>query len=72
MESPLIEADAESIDELFDKDPLKLSDQNVDSIVQEMRASRTNWMAEEQASKTKGKSKKIDLSVGLDDLQLDL
>ncbi len=50
----LAEADINSLDELFARDPLKLSDVDIDRIVGELRRKRGNWLVLEASGKTKG------------------
>ena len=68
MNSPLLEAQAESLQELFDKDPLQLTDSDVEKIVTELRAQRGRWLIAEK----KGKSKSAPKNITLDDLDITL
>ena len=43
-----------TLEELFDKDPLLLTDSDVEKIVQELRAKRLAWAIEEQQARTAG------------------
>jgi hypothetical protein len=81
--NPLDEASPESIDELFDRDPLELSDQDVDKIVARLRQDREAWAADEASAQTSGKCTKRQPNripqsqlkietLGLDNLDLDL
>lgn len=65
-ESPLAEASPESLQELFDKDPLELTDHDVERIVAELREQRGRWT---QAEK-KGKKVAAPKSISLADLDL--
>lgn len=51
QESPLAEANPESLQELFDKDPLKLTDEDIDRIVAEERSMREKWKLVEKKGK---------------------
>jgi len=61
--SPLKEASPESLADLFNKDPRKLSDENVERIVEYFRQGRATWEAEEAKPKA---AKKIAAPAGLD------
>lgn len=54
--SPLSEATSDSLDELFRRDPLGLTDSDLDRIIEAMREKRTLWKQSEalKASKPKG------------------
>ena len=52
---PLARPDPRLIQELFDKDPLELSEQDLDLIIAEFRADRVSYL---QAEVTKGKARK--------------
>ena len=71
IESPLTEADPQSLNILFDKDPLELTDQDIDAIVAELRKARTEW-ATEESSKSKSKASKVTANLSLEDLDLKL
>jgi hypothetical protein len=49
------ELDPNSLAELFARDPLELTDTDVDSIVATMRAQRHRWANEEKAAKLTGR-----------------
>ncbi len=67
--NPLAEAEPSSLDELFSRDPLGLSDQDISSIVRELRRQREKWLAEpEKKAAKKPASKPVKLDVSLDDL----
>lgn len=69
--SPLREAEPESLNTLFDRDPLSLTTQEVDYIVQKMREGRERWAKEEAEKASRGKkSKPADPNMSLDDLGL--
>jgi len=57
LQSPLVQASPESLDELFSRDPLELSSQDIDKIVAHLRAQRHQWSADEAAGATKARSK---------------
>jgi len=63
--SVLAEADPNSLQALFDMDPLKLSDSNKEAIVKELRAQRERWKQAEG-----GRAKKELVKVDLSDLGL--
>ena len=50
--SPLAEAPATSLDELFSRDPLDLADADIDRIVAELRRQRANFKLAESQGKT--------------------
>lgn len=50
---PLAEATIDSLEELFRRDPLSLSDPDVDKIVDELRARRAQWAKAEAEGKTR-------------------
>jgi len=57
-ESPLAEASPRSLDEFFSRDPLDLSDQDLDVIVAELRRQRKQFLvAEAQPKAPRGASK---------------
>jgi len=58
IESPLAEADARSIDELFAADPLSLTNNDVNKITKELREKRHLWAQEEEESKTQGRRRR--------------
>lgn len=75
--SPLSEADPSSLDELFARDPLDLTKDDLDSIASELRDHRGLWIvADEQAkdkktSTPRGKSTPVpEGGINLDDLDL--
>lgn len=53
---PLVRPDPKLIQELFDKDPLDLTDQDLDLIIQEFRQDRMSYLQAEKAPKSKAKS----------------
>jgi hypothetical protein len=65
--SPLTEASPNSLQELFDADPLQLNDDDISRIVQELRAQRERWLQGEAAGKGK-RTKAQTVTVSLDDL----
>lgn len=52
-ESPLTEADPQSLDALFSMDPLSLTDKDLAVIVRELRKQRERWAAAEAQGKTR-------------------
>ncbi len=54
-ESPLAEADPSIMDELFARDPLELSNDDVDKITEKLRAERVLWENSDQEAKNKKK-----------------
>lgn len=44
VDSPLAEASSTSLDELFSRNPLDLTDNDVEKIVREFRAKRALWL----------------------------
>lgn len=51
LQSPVTEAKIESLQELFDKDPMDLSEQDIDRIVLELRKARVEFIEKEKAPK---------------------
>lgn len=74
LKSPLHSAAPESLDELFSRDPLELTDQNLDQIVSHLRAQRHQWAQEEATGAKKSKAKQIKPKerVKIEDLNLNL
>lgn len=77
--SPLSEADPESLDELFARDPLGLTNNDLDAIASELRDHRSLWIVADEDAKNKkkstprGESKPVpDGGISLDDLDLGL
>ena len=54
-ESQLLAADARSLDELFNADPLTLSDDEFRAVIKKLRAARKTWEAEDASSKAQGR-----------------
>lgn len=52
----LLEATPTSLDELFQRDPKDLSDQDIGRIVAELRRARQNWQVTEVQAKSKPKA----------------
>jgi hypothetical protein len=65
--SPLAEASPTSLQEIFDKDPLSLTDEDIDRTVAELRAQRERW--EKTEAKGRGKPKEL-VKIDLADLGL--
>ncbi len=57
-ESPLAEAEAESLDELIARDPLQLTDSEVDRLKIPMRERRAEWQRKEALAAQKKSGKK--------------
>lgn len=74
--SPLTEVDPDSLNELMARDPLELSGQNIQTIVQALRSQRIIWERDEKAKPKKATAKtKISTEEAkalLDGLELDL
>jgi hypothetical protein len=66
--NPLSEASPDSLSELFARNPLQLSDQDIGKIVSELRRQREKWQVDEGKPKAKKASKAVKLDVSLDDL----
>lgn len=49
-------SEAPSLDELFSRDPLQLSDTDLERIIETLRTQRTAWVKEAKEAKAKGKS----------------
>ena len=68
--SPLLEAPATSLDELFARDPLDLSDADLAAIVTELRRQRVRWKQAEAEGKparaAKAKAPKLTLDQAKD------
>ena len=75
-QSPLSEADPASLNELFARDPLSLSNQEIDQITTALRAQRAKWAQEEAAvgPKKAGKvaNQAVTAKLDLKDLEIDL
>lgn len=56
--SPLLEADPQSLEELFSKDPLQLTEVDIETIVTTLAAGRQQWMQEENKTKSKARTAK--------------
>lgn len=54
-ENPIAEADKESVDRLFNKDPQFLTQEDLAKIVERLRANRGTWLKKEK--KTAGTSR---------------
>lgn len=57
--TPLAEASPESLQELFDKDPLKLTDPDIERIVAEHRAARAKWESAPKGRTPKAEAKPL-------------
>ena len=56
QESPLKQADPKSLDELFNADPLDITNTDLEALVAEYRLNRHKWAKEEAESKTQGRA----------------
>lgn len=76
--NPMTEVSANSLDELFDRDPLELSKQDIATMVEAFRAQRIRWEADgsTEPKKAKAADKKANeaenKNLSLDDLNLDI
>ena len=70
--SPLTEVKPESLQELFNKPPLRLTDAEVDKIVAKLQEDRQKFLTMEAAPKAAPKAKKVaaDLNLKIEDLDL--
>lgn len=76
-ENALADSSGDSLSELFERDPLHLTDQDLQRMVDEMRKHRHEWIKEEQAAKQKGKKQnhqrtKEKVNLDIDTLDIDL
>jgi len=69
---PLDQASPESLDELFSRDPLQLSDQDLDRIVAHLRAQRNQWKQEEASGAKQSKAKGVTSSGPKEKVSLDM
>lgn len=69
-ENPLIEADPNSINQLFSMEPSELTNEQIDSMVVELRKQRESWNATEKAKASKPKAPTT--AAAIDDLLRDL
>lgn len=58
-ENPIQDADKESVDRLFSKDPQFLTEENIAEIVNKLRSGRGKWIHETEKKATSSKSKKL-------------
>lgn len=69
--NPITEADFESIDRLFNKDPQFLQESDIDAIVAKLRQGRGKWLHEvEKKAKTKTKMSSEESKAFLSSLNL--
>lgn len=61
-ESPLAEANPLSLNDLFEKDPLSLSDVEIEMIVEAYRSQRAAWAREEKEAKSQGRRPKTSMT----------
>lgn len=57
-ESPLVEADSRSLDELYSADPLDLTDSDIDRITKDLREKRDLWSKKEAEAGAQGRKRK--------------
>lgn len=71
-ENPIREADKESIDRLFSKDPQFLTTEDIDMMVEKLRAGRGKWIheTEKRAAKKPKKLSSVEAKQILSSLQL--
>ena len=62
--NPLLEAEPTSLQDLFDKDPLSLTDDDIERVVKEQREQRGRW----QKTLPKGRGKTQLQELSLEDL----
>ncbi len=72
MGSPLVQAEPESIDELFSRDPLELTKEDLGKIVSILRAQRASWKLDQQPAKAGGKPKPPAGNITIESLKLEL
>lgn len=76
--SPLTEAEPDSLDELMARDPMQLTEQNINVVVTALRKQRISWESEEASAKSKGKrpsakaAREAAAKISLENLELDL
>lgn len=58
MSDPIQEMSPSSLDELFQRDPMKLTDGDVALIVARLREQRTQWLVVENENKQQGTRKR--------------
>ena len=56
--NPILEANPAALDELFSRDPLDLSDRDLETMVSELRRMRETWDSGKPAAKTGPKAPK--------------
>jgi hypothetical protein len=69
-DQPLTEASGDTIADLFARDPLDLTDAEVDRIIDELRKKRVEWFEEETRAKAEGRRALPSAGVKLEDLGL--
>lgn len=70
MQSPLAEADPRSLQQIFDDDPLNLTDDDIERVVVELRAQRSRWEKAEKAGPKKSKAVAAPSAISAEDLGL--
>lgn len=56
--SPLSEADPKSLDELYNEDPLALTNDDLDRLVADLRLNRARWAKEEAEAASQGRARR--------------
>lgn len=67
ISNPLAEANPQSLDEIFSKDPVNLNDDDIEKVVAELRAQAARFEAAEKTGANK-RVKKAQVTLSLDDL----
>lgn len=62
METPLSNVEPQSLNDLFEKDPLDLSEQDIELIVAAYRKHRAAWAKEEKDAKAQGRRPKTSVT----------
>lgn len=57
-ESPLSEADPKSLDDLFNEDPLNLTNDDLDRLVLALRENRAQWEKEDKAAQSESRARR--------------
>jgi len=74
--SPLSEVDPASLNELFARDPMDLTNQDLDKIIAALRAQRLKWKQDEASGGAKKAAKIANAAetkkISVDDLDIDL
>jgi len=57
-QSPLSEADPKSLDDLYTADPLTLTDNDVDKLVDDLREKKALWENEDATAQSQGRARR--------------